>query len=234
MRPSRHAAAARSHGCKCKTTNCSYQPDVCRHPKRSSCWSRRLTGASESDRDGQNSNAYPALSCVPGDLFGICVVGVDGKVFGTGDFEHEFSIMSVSKPFVFALVCQAAGADELRDKIGANATGQPFNSLSAVESSPTGRTNPMVNAGAIATTSLVPGATIEARWRFIYDGMCRFAGRALSLNEEVYDPRPQPTSAIGASRGSLKLGTASTAIRSKRPTSTPGSAPSTSTPRIWR
>ncbi|MGE3157358.1 MAG: glutaminase A [Xanthobacteraceae bacterium] len=141
----------------------------------------------KSDRDGQNSNAYPALSCVPGDLFGIYVVGVDGKVFGTGDFEHEFSIMSVSKPFVFALVCQAAGADELRDKIGANATGQPFNSLSAVESSPTGRTNPMVNAGAIATTSLVPGATIEARWRFIYDGMCRFAGRSLSLNEEVYE-----------------------------------------------
>ena len=67
--------------------------------------------------------------------------------------------MSVSKPFVFALVCQALGADEARAQLGANATGLPFNSLSAIEQSADGRTNPMVNSGAIATTSLVPGAT---------------------------------------------------------------------------
>jgi hypothetical protein len=44
----------------------------------------------------------------------------------------------------------------------------------------------MVNAGAIATTSLVPGATADARWQFIHDGLSRFAGRNLPLNEEVY------------------------------------------------
>jgi glutaminase len=141
----------------------------------------------KSNRDGTNANAYPVLARVPSDLFGICVAGTDGQVFGVGAFDHEFSIMSVSKPFVFALICAQAGADELRDKIGANATGLPFNSLSAVESSPTGRTNPMVNAGAIATTSLAPGTTVEARWRFLHDGLCRFAGRRLSLNEEVYE-----------------------------------------------
>lgn len=141
----------------------------------------------KSNRDGTSANAYPALERVPSDLFGICVAGTDGQVFGVGAFDYEFSIMSVSKPFVFALVCAQVGADELRDKIGANATGLPFNSLSAVESSPTGRTNPMVNAGAIATTSLAPGTTADARWRFIYDGLCRFAGRPLSLNDEVYE-----------------------------------------------
>jgi glutaminase len=116
----------------------------------------------------------------------VCVVGVSGNVYAAGDSDHEFSIMSVSKPFVFALVCQQMGAEQAREKLGANATGMPFNSLAAVERSADGRTNPMVNAGAIATTSLVPGATFEAKWQFIHDGLSRFAGRKLPLNEEVY------------------------------------------------
>ena len=136
--------------------------------------------------EGQNSDVYPALARVPRGLFGICVVGVDGKVQAVGDADHEFSIMSVSKPFVFALVCQALGHEETRRKLGVNATGLPFNSLAAVERSEDGRTNPMVNSGAIATTSLVPGTNADARWRFIHDGLSRFAGRTLPLNEEVY------------------------------------------------
>jgi glutaminase len=140
----------------------------------------------ESNADGRNSQVYPALAEVPRELFGVCVVGTNGDVYAVGDAEHEFSIMSVSKPFVFALVCQAIGADQARQKLGANATGLPFNSLSAVELSRDGRTNPMVNAGAIATTSLVPAATADAKWQFIFDGLSQFAGRPLLLNEEVY------------------------------------------------
>src|SRR5207249_3979403 len=94
-----------------------------------------------------------------------------------GDAEHEFAIMSVSKPFVFALVCEALGPEVAREKLGVNSTGLPFNSLSAVESAGDGRTNPMVNSGAIATTSLVPGTTLDAKWQFIHSGLSRFAGR---------------------------------------------------------
>ncbi len=139
-----------------------------------------------SNKDGKNSQVYPALAEVPSDLFGICVVGTNGEIYAVGDAEYEFSIMSVSKPFLFASVCQAVGAEEARRKLGANATGLPFNSLAAVERSGDGRTNPMVNAGAIATTSLVPGETADAKWDFIYAALCQFAGRRLSLNEEVY------------------------------------------------
>jgi glutaminase len=139
-----------------------------------------------SNTEGKNSEVYPALARVPSDLFGVCVVATSGNVHAIGDTDYEFSIMSVSKPFVFALVCEVLGADSLREKIGANATGLPFNSLSAVEGSMTGRTNPMVNAGAIATTSLVPGASTDAKWKYIHDGLSRFAGRKLPLNEEVY------------------------------------------------
>src|SRR5215831_15108370 len=140
----------------------------------------------KSDREGQNSQVYPALARVPSDLFGICVVGTSGRVYAVGDTNYEFSIMSVSKPFVFALVWQEMGAERAREKLGANATGLPFNSLAAVERSTDGRTNPMVNAGAIATTSLVPGTSVDAKWRFIHEGLSRFAGRKLPLNEEVY------------------------------------------------
>jgi len=136
--------------------------------------------------DGRNSDVYPALARVPSDLFGICVVGTNGSVYAIGDAEHEFSIMSVSKPFVFALVCQLLGPDQARDRLGVNSTGLPFNSLAGIERAPDGRTNPMVNSGAIATTSLVPGATPDEKWRFIRDGLSAFAGRTLELNEEVY------------------------------------------------
>jgi glutaminase len=139
-----------------------------------------------SNKDGKNSQVYPALAEVASDLFGICVVGTNGEIYAVGDAEYEFSIMSVSKPFLFASVCQAVGAEEARRKLGANATGLPFNSLAAVERSGDGRTNPMVNAGAIATTSLVPGETADAKWDFIYAALSQFAGRPLSLNEEVY------------------------------------------------
>jgi glutaminase len=136
---------------------------------------------------GQVSQIYPALARVPGDLFGICVVGTNGRVVSVGDAEHEFTIMSVSKPFLFALICDLIGATGARKRLGANATGYAFNSLTGIERQPDGRTNPMVNAGAIAATSLTPGKDAEEKWRFIREGLSRFAGRDLALNEEVYD-----------------------------------------------
>jgi glutaminase len=76
----------------------------------------------KSDTQGKNSQVYPALARVPSELFGVCVVGVSGNVYAAGDTDYEFSIMSVSKPFVFALVCQQTGAEQAREKLGANAT----------------------------------------------------------------------------------------------------------------
>ena len=140
----------------------------------------------KSNAEGQNAQVYPALARVPSQLFGVCVVGTNGNVHAIGDSDYQFTIMSVSKPFVFGLVCEAFGHEQVREKIGVNATGRAFNSLAAVERGDDGRTNPMVNSGAIATTSLVPGATLEAKWKFIHDGLSRFAGRTLPLNEEVY------------------------------------------------
>ncbi|MGH6644344.1 MAG: glutaminase A [Bradyrhizobium sp.] len=147
-----------------------------------------------SDKGGRNSDVYPALADAPRDLFGLCVVGTSGSVYASGDWDYPFSIMSVSKPFVFALVCEVLGAQAARQRLGVNATGLPFNSLAAVERSEDGRTNPMVNSGAIATTSLAPGSTLDAKWAFILDGLSRFAGRALMLNDDVFASAAQSNS----------------------------------------
>ena len=136
--------------------------------------------------EGLVADYIPALARVPRDLFGICVAGVNGTVLSAGDVGHEFSIQSISKPFVFALICQEIGAEEARNKIGVNSTGLPFNSVMAIELNADRTMNPMVNAGAMATTSLAPGATAEAKFAFIQNGLSRFAGRALTVDEEVY------------------------------------------------
>ena len=138
------------------------------------------------DADGATSSVYPALARADPGLFGVCVIGMSGTVYAAGDTEADFSIMSVAKPFVFALVCDLLGSDDVWQRIGVNSTGLPFDSLAAVERSADGRTNPMVNSGAIATTSLLPGATPEDKWHFLCEGLSRFAGRTLSLADDVY------------------------------------------------
>jgi glutaminase len=138
------------------------------------------------EASGAASQTYPALARVPGHLFGICVAGVGGSMYRAGDSGHEFTIMSVAKPFVFALVCETLGAERARQKLGVNATGLAFDSLSFVERSADGRSNPMVNAGAIAATSLVQGETSEEKWAYLADGLSRFAGRDLTLSDETY------------------------------------------------
>jgi glutaminase len=137
--------------------------------------------------EGQVADYIPALARTPRQLFAICLVGIDGYVFAVGDAAHEFSIQSVSKPFVFALVSQAVGCETAREKIGVNSTGLPFNSVMAIELNSDRTMNPMVNAGAIATTSLAPGETAEAKWQFIQEGLSRLAGRRLSIDREVYE-----------------------------------------------
>src|SRR6516225_7357560 len=158
---------------------------------------------------GEPSQTYPALARVPGHLFGICVAGISGRIYRAGDAGHEFAIMSVAKPFVFALVCEVLGDEPVRQKLGVNATGLPFDSLAVVERSADGRSNPMVNAGAIAATSLVPGDSSTAKWRFLADGLSRFAGRDLRLSEEVYasasatNHRNRAIASLLASRGRI-------------------------------
>jgi glutaminase len=150
---------------------------------------RLVTAAYDEFRDvadGAVATYIPALASASPDWFGICVTGVGGRSFMVGDAELPFSIQSVSKPFVFALVCEAIGFEEARDKLGVNGTGLPFNSVMAIELNDRRTMNPMVNAGAIATTSLIPGSSADEQWDVVRSGLSRFAGRPLEMDDEVY------------------------------------------------
>ena len=136
--------------------------------------------------DGEVASYIPALAQADPDLFGISLVGATGNQYDTGDATTEFSIQSVSKPFVFALVCDAIGHRKARELLGANATGLPFNSVVAVEINADRTMNPMVNAGAIAATSLIPGEYPGQKWSFLRQGLSRFAGRDLMIDPAVY------------------------------------------------
>jgi glutaminase len=136
--------------------------------------------------EGAVADYIPALAATDPSLFGACIVGVRGRSFAVGSAHHRFSLQSISKAFVFALVCDQIGHDEARMKLGVNATGLAFNSVMAIELNEDRTMNPMVNAGAMATTSLVPGRTMDERWDFIHHGLSRFAGRDLVLDDEVY------------------------------------------------
>jgi len=132
---------------------------------------------------GEVADYIPVLASADPALFGVCVVEVGGGVHVAGDVEHAFSIQSISKAFVYALVCEALGHELVLERVGVDNTGLAFNSVMAIELHGGHPMNPMVNAGALATTALVP----DDRWTLIRDGLSRFAGRPLSLDQATYE-----------------------------------------------
>ena len=117
--------------------------------------------------EGTVADYIPALAAASPSGFGVCVAGVRGQLFSIGDADQEFAIESISKLFVFALICHTLGHEEARRKLGVNSTGLPFNSVMAIELNADRTMNPLVNAGAMATTSLVPGTTADEK--FVFD-----------------------------------------------------------------
>jgi len=154
-------------------------------PDRVQAFLEEAFEAALAETGGACSDVYPALARVEPEQLGICLVGVSRRSWTVGDADPRFSIMSVSKPFVFALVCEALGPEEAHALLGVNATSRPFDSAAAIDAGEAGRTNPMVNAGALATTSYLPGVTEEARWAQLVEGLSRFAGRPLEVDAEI-------------------------------------------------
>ena len=140
----------------------------------------------KSDPAGKNADYIPYLAKVDSKLFGIAVVTTDNQSYILGDTDYTFSIQSISKVFTLALAMQEAGARKVFERIGSEPTGRPFNSVSAVVDMPTHTGNPLVNAGAIATTSLISGRDANEKWSKILEFYGAAAGEKLSLIEEVY------------------------------------------------
>ena len=136
--------------------------------------------------DGKNADYIPYLAGIPSTLFGVAASAPDGTVKEAGDVGYALAIESIAKVFTMALVLQESGPKIVQDKLGTNATGLPFNSVMAIELNHGKPVSPLVNAGAMATVSLVKASSPEERWNKIIDTMSKFAGRTLTVNEEVY------------------------------------------------
>lgn len=136
-------------------------------------------------REGDVADYIPVLGAADPDWFGLSLTTADGRSHSLGDSGLEFSIQSISKAFVYALVCDALGHEVVHERVGVNNTGLPFNSVVALELNDGSPMNPMVNAGAIATTALVHNDP-AARWDAIQRGLSAFAGRELAVDEEVF------------------------------------------------
>jgi glutaminase len=152
-------------------------------------------------REGKNADYIPALAKVDPNLFGIALITPDGRVFTAGDTTTEVSIQSISKVFTLARILQDSGEKAVLDNTGVDATGMPFNSIIAIEQKKGHEMNPLVNPGAITTTSMVAGANAEAIWQKILQTYEGFAGRKLRVLEDVYQSEAatnQRNRAIGA------------------------------------
>jgi len=141
-------------------------------------------------KEGKNADYIPALAKVNPNLFGIAVVTSDGHMYTAGDLKTEVSIQSISKVFTMARVIQDQGPDAIEKRIGVDATGMRFNSIVSVEFAQKAlggpEINPLVNPGAITATSMVQGSTSDQMWAKIIGTYNDFAGRQLSVLQDVY------------------------------------------------
>jgi len=138
------------------------------------------------DTGGKNADYIPYLAQVDSKLFGIAIVTTDNQVLTLGDVNYSFSIQSISKVFTLALAMEELGPDKVFQQIGSEPTGRAFNSVPAVVDMPTHTGNPLVNAGAIATTSLISGKDADEKWNKILAFYGKVAGEQLKLIDDVY------------------------------------------------
>jgi glutaminase len=140
----------------------------------------------KSDTSGKNADYIPYLAQVDSKLFGIAIVTTDNQLLMAGDVNYSFSMQSISKVFSQALAMEEHGPGKVFEKVGSEPTGRAFNSVLAVADMPTHTGNAYVNAGAIATVSLISASTADEKWNKILDFYSRVAGEKLKLIDEVY------------------------------------------------
>ena len=137
------------------------------------------------NKDGANASYIPFLASVPSDLCGLAFVSVTGEVIKIQDVDYKYAIESISKIMTLGLALEQSGADTIHSKVGAEPTGLPFNSVMALELHNGKPLTPLVNAGAMATVSLIEADDKEQRWQKILAFQSALAGANIELSEDV-------------------------------------------------
>jgi len=171
----------------------------------------RIRSEFADDHGGEVADYIPQLATADPGVFGLALAGVSGSVYEAGESTAPFTIQSISKPFVYALALADVGVDEVLRRVGVEPSGEAFNAISLEPT--TGRPdNPLINAGAILTSSLVSGSGPGERFDRILDQLSRCAGRTLDVDEEVFrsehdtGDRNRALAHLMRSAGSLAIG----------------------------
>jgi glutaminase len=127
-------------------------------------------------QEGNIASYIPELAKANPNWFGISIVTVDGQRFEIGDIDQTFTIQSISKVFTYGMALAERGRETLLSRVGVEPTGDPFNSIIRLDENSKRPDNPMVNAGAIATTSLIPGKDVTDRLNRILAMFERYIG----------------------------------------------------------
>src|SRR5260221_1834437 len=136
--------------------------------------------------EGRVATYIPELAKANPDWFGIAIATSKGAIYEVGDSSQPFTIQSISKPFVYGMALEQHGRTTVLGEVGVEPTGDAFNSISLDPG--TGRPrNPMINAGAIAAAGLVQGKTPAAKLKRLMETFSLYAGRDLTLDEQVYN-----------------------------------------------
>ena len=135
---------------------------------------------------GTLASYIPELAKADPNWFAISIVTIDGQIFQVGDAAQPFTIQSISKVFVYGMALEDWGRDRLLKKVGVEPTGDPFNSHIRLDEDSRRPDNPMINAGAIATTSLIKGDTPAERLNRLLAMFRRYVGRDLYVDLSTF------------------------------------------------
>ncbi|WP_107667352.1 glutaminase A [Cyanothece sp. BG0011] len=136
--------------------------------------------------EGENADYIRELAQVNPDLLGIAIVTTQGKIYSVGDASQLFTIQSIAKPLVYGMVLEDWGWESVLEKIGVEPTGEPFNDIIDPSEIQQKKYNPMVNAGAITTTSLIKGDTLEERQQRLFEMFRRYFARDVEVDQSIF------------------------------------------------
>ena len=134
---------------------------------------------------GQVASYIPELRKADPNMAGIALMTTRG-IFTAGDTAVNFTLQSISKVLTLLLALEHRGVEAVFAKVGSEPTGDSFNSIVKLETSEQKPLNPMINAGAIAVCSLLPGQSVEERFGLIADLLEKILGRPVQIDESVY------------------------------------------------
>ncbi len=137
---------------------------------------------------GETAKYIPALANQDPSQLGICILNSDGEMYSAGDSEVQFTLQSISKILSFILVCHHLGLENTLEKVDVEPTGGSFNSIIPFEIHRPGKPfNPLINAGAITVSSMIPGETTQEKYDTLLDFFEQLIGRRPQMDQEVYE-----------------------------------------------